>query len=138
MDWRYVFMAHATGVLLIALIWFGVREPQFEKGPAAKSAGGKIPWGMLAIGLAVGVAINGPTLFISYHLVEVGIKDPQLISIALVSSVIAGAIAAAFFGSLRKRLPARATFVLSFLCLAVGLTMIGMSQNFWMAVAGGW
>lgn len=136
-DWRLPFMLNASVLILVALIAIGIREPRIQASEGAEPAAGALPWGPIVLGTLVGLVLGVQSLFVPFHLANIGIVDPTQISIAMAVGAGAGAVSAFFYARVRRKFSVTATFMLGLGCLAAGFALVGTAQSFTMAVAGG-
>jgi MFS family permease len=136
-DWRIPFALNLAVLILVALIAIGVREPQIRETEKQEAATSPVPWGPIVLGGLVGLVVGVQSLFIPFHLREVGIHDPNQISLGMVAGVLSGAIVAFLYAKVRRTLSIGATFTLGLAFLAAGLGVVGMAQNLATAIVGG-
>lgn len=101
----------------------------------AGEAGG-MPWGLIGVGIVVGIVVGAPRLFIPFHLTNNSVTTPTLISLAMAAGAGSAAFVSFFYDRVRRKLSTRLTFILAFLLIGLGLGVIGMTHTFATTVFG--
>jgi len=139
LGWRHVFLMFALALpvaLVIALTFpSAVPEGGEQAGPAQTVAAGRIPWGMAGFGLLCGAIITTISMYLPYHLADIGLGAPDKVALMMIAGAGAAGLPALGFGRIRARFSAIATFVIGFSVTGVGLVMLALSQSLPMALA---
>jgi predicted MFS family arabinose efflux permease len=134
--WPFLTYAIAAPVFFLALIGIAPDTPRIAaiSTPAeaiASNSGGFVlgtPLAFIVFALASGTVLVTPMLYIPFRLRDMGITDPAIISMLLISGSITGALGAFTYGALRTRLSLSGTFVLTFLVMAAGLLLTATAE----------
>lgn len=132
--WQWPFLIHIVALPLFLLALVGLepdqRNVELHVKTTPERLSGPVPWGLLATASAGGVLLLAPSLYVPFHLRDVGISDPRLISVATLLPNLAAAVTAYFFGAVRARLSLTATFILGFGIAAAALLLNGLAQSY--------
>lgn len=138
LGWRYVFLTFALALpvaLVIALTFPPAAGSAEPAAPAQATTGARIPWGMVLFGLLCGAIITTISMYLPYHLADIGLGAPDKVAAMMVAGAGAAGLPAMAFGRIRARLSAIATFVVGFAITGTGLALLALSQSFPAALA---
>jgi MFS family permease len=94
------------------------------------------PFRFALLGLMLGTIIYIPAVYLPFLLSELGMKSPALISLVLTGDIVAGSIAALFYGRARRVLSERSAFVVSVALVSFGLLIAALAPNYIVVVVG--
>lgn len=94
------------------------------------------PLRFAVIGIALGVIIYIPAVYLPFLLNGLGMKSPQSISLVLTGDIIAGSIAALCFGRARRSLSELGAFRVAVAMAGFGLTIAGFATNYVSVIVG--
>jgi MFS family permease len=138
-DWRLPFALHLAGLVALLAVIPGVTEPDMvEQSDAghAEVAPSRFPFWALGTGLLVGVMVHAQSSFIPFHLSEIGVADPKLISMAMVAGIPIGAVGSFAYGRLRSAVSIRTMFYATSIISAAGFFLVGIADSLAMVIAG--
>jgi MFS family permease len=142
MNWRFVFLTHALAFPLVLLFIVGL-PPDRPHTPAVQSTGKAashtpiaIPWALIAIGLACGIAASSASLFLPFHIAQLGVTDASKMGLMLLPAALAAALGAFAFGKVRARLSASGTFALAFSLAGAGYLVVALTTNLNLMMCG--
>lgn len=132
--WQWPFLIHVVALPLFLLGLVGLepdqRKVQLPVRETPERLSGRVPWGLLAIASAGGVLLLAPSLYVPFHLRDLGISDPRLISVATLLPNLAAAVTSYFFGAVRARLSLTSTFILGFGIAATALLLNALASSY--------
>ena len=132
--WQWPFLIHAVALPLFLLGLVGLepdqRKVQLQVRETPERLSDRVPWGLLAIASAAGVLMLAPVLYVPFHLRDLGISDPRLISIATLLPNLGAGATAYFYGAVRARLSLTSTFILGFGIAATALLLNAMAPSY--------
>jgi MFS family permease len=138
--WRWPFLLHGIAFVLIVLVLFGIDADHGTATPKSKGTRGRkfkeLHWKLLLISAAGGSLLVTPTFYFPFHLREVGIGDPRLISAAFVPNILCAGGSALLYGRVRTYLSLQGAFVLGFVLSGLGLTTGALGQNYALVTIG--
>ena len=135
-DWRTVFLFHAAAIPALLLI-AAVLPPDREKPRVAQVvASGGFPLGLTLFGVASGAVAATATLFVPYHLADIGETAPQRVATAIIANAIMGGVISFAYGWIRKYLGVVEVFVIGFILAAAGTGLIVLTSTYAGAIAG--
>lgn len=94
------------------------------------------PFRFALLGLMLGTIIYIPAVYLPFLLSELGMKSPALISLVLTGDIVAGSIAALFYGRARRVLSERSAFVVSVASAGFGLLVAALAPNYVVVIIG--
>lgn len=94
------------------------------------------PFRFAFLGLLLGVIIYIPAVYLPFLLNGMGMTSPALISFVLTGDIIAGAIAALFYGRARRVLSEGGAFAVSVGLTGTGLLVAALAPNFVVVIVG--
>lgn len=143
LNWRAIFWLHAISLLFIPLALLGIRSDLGSETPpdgAADAAAPAIPsvraGALIAMGLAFGVVVSSPSLFLPFHLADIGSGSPAEVAAALLPVPITMAVSSFFYGRLRSRFSMAALLVPGMALAACAYTIDAMAGSLWQVIAG--
>jgi MFS family permease len=138
-NWPFLMYAALMPLAVLTVAGFAPDPPPIVSDPVGRQEGwigataarlATVPYGYFAIALTTGVIFVTPTLYIPFHLHDIGVVDPVMISLVMVPCSMLSACVAFSFGTLRKRFSIPAIFIFTCLSAAVGLIGMGLSQTY--------
>jgi MFS family permease len=142
LGWRQPFLLYLLGVPLALLAWFGAKTSKPSRNPAAHATRSDIstpmrtPWGLVLLGVLIGIITYVPTIYIPFHLNALGLRQPSAIARVIIVGVLVSSVLATQFGRLRRRLSATGAFCCSFAAMAAGLGLIALASSYSYAILG--
>ena len=94
------------------------------------------PFRFALLGLVLGTIIYIPAVYLPFLLSGMGMKSPAMISLVLTGDIIAGSIAALFYGRARRVLSEYAAFVISVALAGFGLLVAALAPNYVVVIIG--
>jgi MFS family permease len=142
MNWRFVFLTHAFAFPLALLFIVGL--PRDRPHTACVHSDGKalphtpiaVPWALIAIGLACGIAATSANLFLPFHIADLGVTDASKMGLMLLPAALASAIGAFAFGKVRARLSASGAFALAFSLAGAGYLIVALTTSLNLMMGG--
>jgi len=140
LNWRYVFAIHLVFLLFVPLILAlprrasaqpAITAASRETGPAEP-----IPWPLVIFGGVLGMALVLPGVLLPFFMAGMGISDPRVIALPIAGAAFSSMLASAAYGSLEKRIGVVGSFAAGLPLMAVGFTVIGLSQSLGQVAAG--
>ena len=142
LGWRYVFLLHAFAVPMLVLALIGIRTRKPER-PATASIVAEPRtrlswrvWTLAGLALLGGAAMNAVSMFMPFHLAQIGEELPSRISLAMLASTLAGAITSFAYGWSRRWASMSGLFALGYLMGGAGLLLVSQSLSFTPAIVG--
>jgi MFS family permease len=138
--WRTAFLLYLAIVPLVLLAspraLPAPRKPAADDhGQAAAGFGLRdLPWGLILLGLAVGIILTVPGIYMSFHLGSIGIEGTSTISMIFMTNSIVAAVFSSLFGRACARLSWKWLFVISFTSMGFGLLLMAYAPSIWIAV----
>jgi predicted MFS family arabinose efflux permease len=94
------------------------------------------PFRFALLAVMLGIITYIPAVYLPFLLSELGMTSPALISLVLTGDIIAGSIAALFYGRARRVLSEYAAFVISVALVGAGLLICALAPNYIVVIAG--
>lgn len=133
-DWRLPFTIYLFSFIVIILGLFSLVEPHKQTSETNDNGNNRIPKGM--IGVILTTMVLSMIIFymipvqIPFLLVDLGIESSALSGYAISVSTVGGAIGALAYARIKNELDYSQIFALSFLSLAIGYIIIGLSTKY--------
>ncbi|MCB2061624.1 MAG: MFS transporter [Novosphingobium sp.] len=138
--WRYVFLmfllALPVGLLVLFTLPSAGSPSEVATDPVAKATSTDTPWGLMVFGLACGSIVTTITMYLPYHVADVGHGSPETVAMLMVVGAGMSALTAFSFGWIRARLSALQTFVAGFAVTATGLVLVVAAHDLPLLYAG--
>jgi MFS family permease len=140
--WRYTFLLFLLAVPLAVLLALVLPDKSNAHGGASAGAGDTvsvkppIPWGLAAFGVLCGAVAMASSMFLPYHLAELGLGDPGTIAMMMVGGAGASGVATLCFGLVRSKLSALQIFIIGFVLNGVGSLLIAFATGPIVLLAG--
>jgi MFS family permease len=139
--WRWPFLIYLMGLPIAALAWLGVPRrllaAKVQTSEAATASGieprGAYPIGLLFLGLIIGALATTPGAYMPFRLSQLG-QNTSAIGFMLMLNALAGAGAAALYGTMRRRLSIRLVFCCGYAALGVGLAILALTSDVIIAI----
>ncbi|MDG2004853.1 MAG: MFS transporter [Novosphingobium sp.] len=138
--WRPAFLLYFAMVPLVVLAGrraLPVPRKQVDlQAGQSEANGGKLelPWGLIMLGVAVGIILTVPGIYFSFHLASVGLDGTSTVAMVMMGNSLIAAIFSASFGKATSRLSWKMIFVISFATLGFGLVLLALAANLWLVV----
>ena len=94
------------------------------------------PFGLALVGIVLGTIRYVPAVYLPFLLNDLGMTSPALISLVLTGDILAGTVAALFYGRMRRILSEDGAFAISVRCTGLGLCVAAMAPNYLVVIAG--
>ena len=107
-----------------------------DRGPASPHLIQWFPFGLALIAVVLGTITYIPAIYFPFLLSAMGMTSPALISLVLTGDIIAGAVAALFYGRMRRSLSEEGAFAISLGCTCIGLLIAAIAPNYIVVVCG--
>lgn len=146
-DWRWPFATYLVAIVVYVLAVIGIPRDRALETAAVKSARKAAnqtrarfqlgtPLGYVAFVFLAGGVLSGPVLYLPFLIHDIGITDPTTIGLLLTPLGVFGALLSFCYGWTRRRLSANATFVVGFLGVAAGLTLVATAHEIVQVLTG--
>lgn len=140
LNWHWSFAIYGIAAPFAALALAalqGRRPPRLESTKASFEPLLRwFPFNFAVIGIALGVIIYIPAVYLPFLLASLGMTSPQLISLVLTGDIIAGSIAALLFGRARRTMSETGAFKLAVAMAGLGLLIAGLAPNYVVVIIG--
>ncbi len=146
LGWRLPFLLYLIGIPFAVLAWYSddTSRSTRQRAATARAAGlsmnpsrpPSMPWGLVFLGVLIGIITFVPSTYIPFHLNSLGLNKPSAIAGVLIVAVLVSSVLATQFGRARRRLSAMAVFGCSFAAMAAGLALIASAPSYPIAIAG--
>lgn len=143
LNWRAIFWLHAISLLFIPLALLGIRSDvgsETTPGNAVDAVARAIPsartGALIAMGLTFGVVVSSPSLFLPFHLADIGRGSPAEVAAAMLPVPITMAISSFFYGRLRSRFSMAALLVPGMTIAACAYAIDAMAGSLWQVITG--
>ena len=141
-NWRLPYAMYVVTLPLAVICFLFVRDV-YSKGadPEEKSLSviqnlQAIPYRLLFLALIKGLVTYLPTIYVPFHLYEIGIKDPRVIGTAMMAATIVGSIGSSMYGPMRRKFEIYQSLSLALFITAIGMTAVASSSTL-ISVIGG-
>lgn len=137
--WRHAFLLFLvlSPVVLLALLRplpapAQIARAAHDDAPAAPL---RMPFALIVIAFAIGLALQLPGIFYSFYFTELGVHDVRTIALLLMGQAIVAGVATLLFGRASARLSLRAVFIICFTSTTLGLGIQGLATDWRIAGA---
>jgi MFS family permease len=137
--WSFAIYGVAAPFAFVAAAGLPGKIPQqvaVEQAPAPPHLIRWFPFGLAFIAIVLGTITYIPAVYLPFLLSAMGMTSPALISLVLTGDIIAGAVAALFYGRLRRYLSEAGAFAISVGCSCLGLLIAALAQNYMVVIFG--
>jgi hypothetical protein len=135
-NWRLPFAIYLLTIPL-GIICLFVRDARNAEAQAEEQAGVRvIHFRFLVLAFIVGLIGFAPTMYVPFHFIEIGIKDPRLVSTGLMTSTLVGAFSSSQYGRMRRHLDIYQSISIGFTGAALGMGIAALSSTLFGALAG--
>jgi MFS family permease len=137
-SWRLPFLLHALAIPVLLVVLAGVpelRQPA-AAGPKPARQGGRFPFVIVPLSLLCSILGSTSGLYTPFHLRDLGVSSPAVVSLAMLPASLVGAVLSIAFGLISKALSIRMIFAAAFLAASIGQLVIGMGATLATVVAG--
>ncbi len=140
-DWRLTFLVYGFSIVVLILVPFTLYEPNSDKHTAGSVDSGsvsipKIVWLAIISAFVVTVCFYVIPVQIPYYLQSFAKMSGNKIGMALGALTIAQALASFLYKRVKSKFDYIAIFVLGFIPMAIGFTIIGFSATYWSVIIG--
>jgi len=135
LGWRTPFYIYLIGIPLGVFACFGsgrdpaVPQHRSKNGHVVPQRRRHIPVKLMVEAAMTGGIIYVPAIYLPFRLREVGFSGPSQIGLLLTLEALFGAMVALSYGRARKFLSHGAAFLVSFGCVAVGMSLIALNTS---------
>jgi len=138
-SWRLPYALYLITIPLAIACYFMRDKPRPVRSVEQKAKGAglfAIPPRLMLLGFVNGMMGFLPPVYVPFHYHENGISDSFLISLSMTTSTIMGATVSIFYGPMRRRLDIWQSLTVSYVIVAIGLTIVAFSSTM-VAMIGG-
>jgi len=136
--WSFAIYGIAAPFALIAAASLGGEEPRAPargRGPV-EPLWRWFPARFAGVAVLLGIVTYVPAVYLPFLLRDLGMTSPQSISLVLTGDIIAGSLAALFYGRARRRLSLGQAFAISVTLAGLGLLVAALANSVVLVVVG--
>lgn len=140
-NWRLTFLVYAFSVIVLILVPFALHEPNMEHSKNRTSETGshavpKIVWLAILSAFIVTISFYVIPVQIPYYLQKLEGINGNKIGLALGALTFAQAVGSFFYKQVKQHFNFISIFIIGFIPMATGFTIIGISSAYWQIVSG--
>lgn len=140
-SWRLTFLVYGFSIVVLFLVPFALHEPDMEHAKRTSAAEGshevpKIVWLAIMSAFIVTVSFYVIPVQIPYFLQNMEGINGNKIGLALGALTFAQAVGSFFYKRVKQHLDFVRIFIIGFIPMAIGFTIIGFSSDYWQVVTG--
>jgi MFS family permease len=93
-----------------------------------------LPWGLLALALAIGIILTIPGIYVSFHLATIGLGKTSTVAVMMMGNSLLAAVFSSIFGKATRRYSWKLIFCIAFSTMGIGLIMLAFAHGIWVAI----